>query len=241
MNWYDQSDYQVRFDWGPEGITALGPISDTIVVVDVLSFTTAVDVAVSRNAVVLPFGWKDDRAVEYARQQDAILAVGRGKPGLSLSPQSLAELTEGDRVVLPSPNGSTLTIAASQHGTTIAGSLRNRSAIAEYVSGRIGTVAVIACGERWMPDNTLRPAIEDQIGAGAIIDLLPGRKSPEAESAVVVFTQASNDLEQTLMNCASGRELVDKGYLDDVSFAAAIDSSRAVPVLENRAYRNVST
>ena len=45
--------------------------------VDVLSFTTTLTVAVERGMTVLPFAWKDARAAEYAAERDAVLAVGR--------------------------------------------------------------------------------------------------------------------------------------------------------------------
>lgn len=39
---FEQSAYAVRFDWGLDGLACLAPLSDTVVIVDVLSFTTAV-------------------------------------------------------------------------------------------------------------------------------------------------------------------------------------------------------
>jgi hypothetical protein len=44
-------------------------------------------------------------------------------------------------------------------------------------------VAVIPAGERW-DDGTLRPCLEDWIGAGAVLSAFIGRRSPETELAV---------------------------------------------------------
>lgn len=236
MSYYDQSGYEIRFAWGREGVDYVGSTSDAIVIVDVLSFSTCVDVALSRRATVFPFGWKDDRAEVFAKENDAILAVGRGQPGYSLSPPSLAQLPLDARIVLPSPNGSSLTVAASQHARTLAGCLRNRSAVASFLNDTEGTVTVVACGERWMPGDTLRPAIEDQIGSGAIIHALTGSKSPEALAAQAVFESVRENLKDTLLACASGRELVEKGYPDDVLFAADLDTSTYVPELREGVY-----
>jgi 2-phosphosulfolactate phosphatase len=89
MSVYDQHGYRVRFDWGLRGAEELGPSSTVVAVVDVLSFTTTTSVAVEQGIEVLPYRWRDESAVAYARENDAELAVGRSEavPGqISLSP-----------------------------------------------------------------------------------------------------------------------------------------------------------
>ena len=51
-----------RFDWDSAGAKGLAPAVDVLVVVDILSFSTAVDVAVARGAVVYPARWTDEHA-----------------------------------------------------------------------------------------------------------------------------------------------------------------------------------
>jgi 2-phosphosulfolactate phosphatase len=231
---FDQTCYPIRFDWGLQGLRNLSPASDITVIVDVLSFTTAVDVALSRQACVYPFPFNDDRAAEFAARHGALLAGKRGIAEYSLSPLSLMNLSEGERLVLPSPNGSTLSLE-SRSSVTIAGCLRNARAVAAAVNYAQSTVAVIAAGEQW-PDGSLRPAIEDGIGAGAIIALLAGDRSPEADSAVAQRNRAKDRLTDTLLNCASGRELHQMGFADDVALAAEYDVSSCVPVLTEGAF-----
>ena len=240
MATFDQSEYQIRFEWGERGVAELAPISDVVIIVDVLSFSTCVDIAASRGAVVLPFGWKDQRAKDYAAEHKAILAGSRDQSTFSLSPPSLAELPEDSRIVLPSPNGSTLTLAAAQHATVLAGCLRNASSLADYVNEKGGSVTVIACGERWQPDDALRPALEDHLGAGAILNELSGTRSPEAASAAHLFSACEDSLTETLQACSSGKELIEKGFPQDVACASEIDTSRTVPLLTDLAYRNAS-
>lgn len=104
-----QSAYRVRVDWGPTGAAAIAEGADVAVVVDVLSFTTTLSVAVERGITVLPFRWKDERAAAYAEEQGAVLARGRSElDGVSLSPLSVRAATGVERLVLPSPNGSTI-------------------------------------------------------------------------------------------------------------------------------------
>jgi 2-phosphosulfolactate phosphatase len=96
-------------------------------------------------------------------------------------------------------------------------------------------ITIIPAGERW-PDRSLRPALEDLLGAGAIIHALPGRRSPEAGAAEAVFIAMRDKLSDTLYECPSGRELVERGFPEDVALAAALNVSDAVPTLIDGAY-----
>jgi hypothetical protein len=44
---YDQAEYDLRCEWGLAGAQVQAPISDVLIVVDVLVFSTAVDIAVA--------------------------------------------------------------------------------------------------------------------------------------------------------------------------------------------------
>lgn len=244
MSVYDQSGFRVRFEWGEQGLSALAATTDVLVIVDVLSFSTAVEVAVSRGAAVLPFPYRDAAAAAaFAESERALLAVPRqhvsGAQPYSLSPASLQHIPPDTRLVLPSPNGSTLSRLAAEHGRTVfAGCLRNASAVAA-AARRAGTsVGVIAAGERW-PDRSLRPAIEDLVGAGSIVAALEGTgaRSPEAELAAAAFRHVEQDVRRCLEACASGRELFEWGYADDVRLAAEVDVSTTAPVLNAGAFR----
>lgn len=238
----DQAGCDARFEWGAAGVRRLAPVCAVIVIVDVLSFTTCVDVAVGRGATVFPYRWRDATAEAFAREHDALLAVGRGQTTperlYSLSPVSLAALPPAARLVLPSPNGSTLAALAADSGITVlTGCLRNAGAVAATARSLGGTVAVIAAGERWEGDDTLRPAIEDMIGAGAILATLrPTAPSPEAIAAIAVYAAAAAALHPFIAACASGRELTFLGYADDVEVAAQHDVSDAVPLLRGGAF-----
>ena len=56
----DQRDFQLPFELGPHGVARLSPISDAVVIVDVLTFSTAVVVAPAIGATVFPYRWNDD-------------------------------------------------------------------------------------------------------------------------------------------------------------------------------------
>jgi 2-phosphosulfolactate phosphatase len=228
-----QGSHALRLEWGPTGAAAIGADVDVAVVVDVLSFTTTLTVAVERGIRVHPFRWKDERAAAYAVERDAVLAGPRG-PGVSLSSAAMLEVTGVERIVLPSPNGSAISYGLADGAATVVGaSLRNRTAVARWVPPG-ARVAVVAAGERW-PDGSLRPAVEDLWGAGAVlaalVDLGHTGLSPEARVAEQAFRAVAGRLPTELRECASGRELVDAGFGPDVDVAATIDVSEVVPVL----------
>jgi 2-phosphosulfolactate phosphatase len=229
----DQDRHDVRCEWGPPGLETVARGVDAVVVVDVLSFSTCIDVATAGRAMVFPGVWKDARAAEQACALGAKLAGPREAGGLSLSPVSMRALQPGERLVLPSPNGATITLAASKLGATVfAGCLRNASAVAAAARACGPRAAVIACGERW-PDGTLRFALEDLLGAGAIVAGLAGRWSPEASAAAALFRATRDRLPETLAGCASGRELIERGFPDDVAIAAELDASGTAPRLDD--------
>jgi 2-phosphosulfolactate phosphatase len=231
-----QSEFDVRCEWGKQGIAHLAPISDVVVIVDVLSFSTSVEIATSRDAMVFPYYEHDATAAVFAASVGAIVAAARGgSPGYSLSPQSLLHLPYGTRLVLPSPNGATLTLGTGMV-PTLAGCLRNAQAVA-VVAQRYGPrIAVIPAGERWPDDGGLRPAFEDWLGAGAIISSLAGSLSPEAQAAAATFRGVQSDLAGLLQSCSSGKELLARGFAGDVALAATLDVSACVPVLRDGAY-----
>ena len=238
-----QRGARVRFEWGMTGAEAVAPGAAYVVVIDILSFTTTVTVAVERGITVYPFDWKDDRAAAYADELGAVLGVSRveaskGGRGALLSPAAMSAAEGIDRIVLPSANGSPLSAKLAATGATvIAGSLRNRTAVASWLASQLGPddeLAVIAGGERWT-DGTLRPAVEDLWGAGAVIAALVergvGGLSPEARVAADAFRSVADRLEPELLDCASGRELAAIGYAEDTRVAAGLDASDVVPIL----------
>lgn len=204
---------------------------------DVLSFSTAVGVATERGATVYPYRWADDSATSFAETKGAILVGKREERGLSLSPASLAHVESGQRLVMPSPNGSMLSfVAASAVKHVITGSLRNAKAVADIIRKHGNSVAVIAAGERW-PNGNLRPSLEDLVGADAILSYFGDTEmSPEAKMAVAAFRAVEADLDAALMDCVSGRELVARGCKNDVEIASRLNESAGVPRLIDGAY-----
>jgi 2-phosphosulfolactate phosphatase len=188
---YDmRGSYDVRFEWGAAGAAALAPSSSCLVVVDVLSFSTSVTVAVQAGTRVYPCAWRDETAAAFAREHQAELAAGR------------------------------------------------RAASDESGAPGLLSVAVIAAGERW-PDGSLRPALEDLLGAGAVIAGLVecGVRvlSPEAEATRACF-EGTADIAAAVAGSVSGRELAGSGFGEDVAIAVESGSCPLVPVLADGAF-----
>ena len=232
---FDQSEFDLRCEWGKQGVDKLAAISDVVIIVDVLSFSTCVEIATNNGAIIFPYRWKDESAADYAKSLNAQLASKREEGDrFSLSPASLLDIPARTKLVLPSPNGASLTLCTGQT-PTLAGCLRNCEAIAHFAQSYGTRIAVIPAGERW-EDGSLRPAFEDLIGAGAILSYLKGRLSPEAKSAVAAFENLNDHLLTALRECSSGKELIARGFTADIELAAAMNTSSCVPLFTHNAY-----
>ena len=237
-----QDRHLVRCEWGAVGAARVAG-SALVVVVDVLSFTTSVSVLVERGTAVYPCAWRDARAGDMAREHGAALAVGRREVSAqnpwSLSPAALRVAPAPQRLVLPSPNGSAIA-AAAPTAQVLAASLRNARAVGAWLRGRgYGTTRPVAV-ERW-PDGSLRPALEDLLGAGAVLYALGAAESvcsPEAATARAAYAGlAPGAVVGAVRSCGSGQELTAGGFEADVDVAVEIDSSDVVPLLTDGAFR----
>jgi 2-phosphosulfolactate phosphatase len=238
---YSQHSYRCRLDWGRRAAREAAARGDSLVIVDVLRFSTAVAAAIHRGGVIIPCS-EDEDAERLAERLGAEVADYRmgmaGRSRYSLSPCSFEAIASGTRVVLRSPNGAT----CARYGGTVphllVGALVNASAVGRAVSRLVQaadrSVTVVACGERWKEaaeDGALRVAIEDYLGAGAILAAISAEKSPEAEVCEAAFRGCADRLAEILWECASGRELRAKGLEEDVRLAARRDLYDSVPTL----------
>lgn len=227
-----QTAHDVRLLWGRRGAKAGAARGDTVVIIDVLSFSTLVTCAVARGVLIHPWTTHEETA-RVARALGAVVAARREDAarlgGVSLSPTSLTTLDPGSRVIMPSPNGATCTrLATAGAHATLIGCARNAGAIARALRGA-ERATLVACGERW-PDGTLRPALEDWLGAGLILAQMTPDASWSAEAlAARAMASALGDLHEVLRGSASGQELVERGYPHDVIFAAKLDADDVVP------------
>jgi 2-phosphosulfolactate phosphatase len=150
---------------------------------------------------------------------------------------------DADVLVLVDVLGEDAALADSLEGTAgivVSGSLRNSAALAKWALDRQAdkgdrfTVAVVALGEATETGAT-RFAVEDLLGAGAIIDALADVGidycSPEAAAASAAFTGLRNATGHLIGASVGGRAAVARGERPAIDSAIAINSSQTVPVL----------
>jgi 2-phosphosulfolactate phosphatase len=243
--WFGQQSWRCRLEWGRRGAAAATARGDVLVVVDTLTFSTAVITALHCGVTVYPCLPRDKERL--AKEIGAEAAVRRQdvpqEGRFSLSPATFLSSEPGAKVVLDSPNGAACCVSAQAAPCVVAASLVNAQAVARFVSARLAgcdqSVTVLACGERWLTPvegEDLRFAVEDWVGAGAILSHLALDESPEAQACEAAFRGVQDRLEEVLLNCGSGVELREKGYTSDVLHAARLDLYAVVPLLTGQRF-----
>jgi 2-phosphosulfolactate phosphatase len=229
---HGQEGYRCRHEWGRAGARLGAERGDIVVIVDTLRFSTAAAAAIDRGAWIYPCATEEEAIELRERIGGEIAAAGR----FSLSPSSYKEAKAYQRIILPSPNGATCVGIGRDAPYLFVGAPVCASAVAAAVTRLMDdlglAVTVVSCGERQGDDGEgLRPAIEDYLGAGAILSRLPGERSPEAALCAAAFEAETGRLGDLLWECESGRELRAKGLGEDVRFAADLDRFQCVPQL----------
>ncbi len=101
---------------------------------------------------------------------------------------------------------------------------------------RITTIEIPA-GERWQ-NGSIRFAIEDYLGAGALISVLNGELSAESFAAKKYFEAFESELKDVIINSYSGKELIEKGFSEDLEIALDMFSGNSIPVLKEKCFVN---
>ncbi|MFE2500074.1 2-phosphosulfolactate phosphatase [Streptomyces scopuliridis] len=246
----------LHVEWGSQAAQLAADRGDTVVVVDTLTFSTTVTMAVSRGAAVLALshaevarlGGPDGVAQTYQVAPPALTQDGTDAK-LTLSPSSVGNLISGDQVALTSINDADIVRSARHAAVLLAGCLRNRTAVARWCAdaltgGVIRRVTVIAAASRWSSTldltDGMRPSVEDWLGAGAIAaaaEALGVSLSTEAKAAASTYAVAERDgLERWLRGSTTGREMIQKNFAPDIDEAARLDLDDTVPRLDSRGF-----
>lgn len=239
---FDQAPYECKVEWGRRGAREAAERGDIVIIVDVLSFSSTVITALRNGALIYPYPRNLDGKM-YAEEIGAKFILGRaeavkiGTP--TLSPVSFGKNQRDKKYVLTSLNGAFCTWIATKVPVLFIGSLLNAKSVAEAANQvqkeTSANITVIPCGEQWSHirehEDSLRPAIEDYLGAGAIVSYLAGSKSPEAELCMASFLHSKVKLGEVIWDCGSGRELRGRGFEEDVKHCSRLNVYQTVPVL----------
>lgn len=128
--------------------------------------------------------------------------------------------------------------AADRGAVVISADLRTASAAADaavaeqHRRAERTSIAVIAVGETDTGSGSLRFAVEDLFGAGAVIDALAARgidhSSPEAAAACEAFRGLRPALRHLLTASVTGQQWLDEDRRDEVLAAASLDADSPV-------------
>ena len=239
-------DSSVHVEWGATGAALAADRGDVVVVVDVLSFSTTLSIAVARDFTCLVYSGAEIESLGGPAMAAIRLGArplhgrrGAGLGRVSLSPASLLDAEPGQRVVFTSLNGATVVSAAAKAPALLVGAPRNATACAQLAARSLtrtmaGRITVVACGERWISVQPgaegMRPAVEDWLGAGAICAALADRGySLSAEARLACAAWRAPTALEDLAECVSARELCAGGFAEDVKLALEVDADALVP------------
>jgi 2-phosphosulfolactate phosphatase len=229
---FTQDTFGVRLEWGLDGLQVIAPHCTVVIIVDVLSFSTSIDLIVGKGARATLTTWTGDS--DYGPRR----------------PSALKSVQANTDVQMRSPNGGMLCERAAEVTQVMAGCLRNANAVATKaieIADR-GPIGVIAAGEQWgvnlgerKAPGRLRMAIEDYLGAGAIVSALVAEgytpASPEAALAATTYRAAEPYLGDLLGGCGSGLELGEHELSEDIAIAGQVNVSKTAPHLVNGVFR----
>ncbi|MBN2542160.1 2-phosphosulfolactate phosphatase [bacterium] len=237
---------QVTIDWFLEGVDYAQKQNNITIIVDTLRFSSATVTAVANGFEIYPVS-DQDYGRELARKVGAELSGKPGQAKYSISPLSYLNCDEENRkVVLFSPNGAACSerILGNYYG--LVGTLLNARAAGSLITKLAkrydSDVTVIAAGEQRAIDDGHRVtyfkeesvrvfAIEDYLGAGAIISNIELPKTPEAQLCELACKAALKDIAALLRESFSGKFLIQHGMGNDFDHCVQTDIYDTVPMI----------
>jgi 2-phosphosulfolactate phosphatase len=232
-----------------------------IVVIDVLRATTVIGTALAAGAALIIPAPGVAEALALKAQIDPAGALlcgergGRPIPGFDLgnSPAEYRrEAVAGRTLILASTNGSVALARSQPARRVLAASFNTLGAVAARMPEDGGAWTIVCSGKLG------RPALEDLVAAGALLDRLGVARGPastdaaagagESPSAPVdsldaatdairialdLYDDYRDDLLAMLKGAAHGRYLAAIGYADDLEIAARVDTLDVVPEMSD--------
>ena len=221
----------------------------TVVVIDVLRATSVIVHALSQRVLeVIPVATIEE-AFHLARKFPAGSTLLGGERGscriegfdLGNSPREyIAERVGGKRLILTTTNGTKAFRFVSSGGEVMVGSFLNISAIANRCVANGLDIFIFPSGDSG------NFSLEDVVCGGMLIDLvLRGDKrsfhlSDASFSAKIIYEYFKDNLSKALYLSNHGKELVERGFGEDIPFCSQTDITSIVPIFKDGRIRGFS-
>lgn len=178
---------------------------DVCIIVDVLSFSTSIDLLLSSK--------------EYTNN-------------FPVSDKLLNHLSSAN-LNIPSPVGLPVQLNLHQK-PVLFGCLRNARAVAKVATQLGDSVLLIPVGDK-LSEEEFKTCSEDYIAAGAIISYMKGVRSAESRAALDIYNSSKGNLEEMVKLSSSARHMMLGGFLAEVDLACQFNRSKHAPLLEEDA------
>jgi 2-phosphosulfolactate phosphatase len=214
----------------PREVRAERLAARSVVVFDVLRATTTMTAALAAGVAEIRVFDSLDAAVAAAKScgSSPLLCGERNclpPPGFDLgnSPGSFThELHAGRTVCMATTNGTRAIVAARSAKLLLIGALVNASAVARRLVEADADTTLLCAG------TDGEPAMEDVLGAGAVMDALGRLSSVELEGDVArialrLFQSCRENVRSAMADAIGGRNVSAVGLGADIDFAARLD------------------
>ncbi len=220
----------------PPGPTLLS--DRVVVVIDVLRATSVMVEALSQGASeIIPLATVEEAfRMGKAFPRGFVLLGGEREskeiPGFDLgnSPREyVAEKVKDKKIILTTTNGTKAFHAVSSGKEILAGSFLNVGAIAQRCTESNRDLFIFPSGD----DGNF--SLEDTLCGGMLIDLIAKKEKKEvlltdaSYCAQMLFQRFKDNLVEAFRLSHHGRELIHRGFVEDLAYCAQIDMTPLVP------------
>jgi 2-phosphosulfolactate phosphatase len=222
-------------------------LSDRVVVVmDILRATSVIVHAMSQGASeIIPLGTVEE-AFQMAKAFPRGFTLLGGErnskeiPGFDLgnSPREYgADRVKGKKLILTTTNGTRAFHAVSSGKEVLAGSFLNIQAIARKCVESSRDVFIFPSGDGG------NFSLEDTLCGGMLIDLITKQEKEQifltdaSCAAQIIYQRFKNNLVEAFHLSRHGKELIDRGFEDDLPYCAQIDLTPLVPIFREGGIR----
>ena len=218
----------------------------TIVVIDVLRATSVIIHAISQGALeIIPVATVEEafQLAKHFPQGTPLLGGERGSQkikgfDLGNSPREyIAEKVKGKRVILTTTNGTKAFHSVSSGREVMAGSFFNIGAIGGRCLDLSQDLLIFPSGDEG------RFSLEDTVCGGMLIDRILNKGkglvslTDASQSALILYQRFKENLVETFRLSTHGRDLIERGFEEDLAYCAQIDITDIIPTFRDGVIR----